>query len=152
MKRLVKRFPTFPSFAGRDAKSGQPLFLPVPLYAQQQTDDRIPTFLLEDLLMLARNGSLLRVRRCALPSCQRFFYAKRGDHEYCSRNCRRKRTRETQKFKKKNQQYQRRHYRKFSGKHQIEWRRFYEGNAYSPRDERKRQYHGPATQQPGGRY
>ena len=54
---------------------------------------------LHQIVDLAEHGLLERVRQCTVNDCQRWFYARRKDHQCCSSRCREKKYRGTDKGK-----------------------------------------------------
>ena len=65
---------------------------------------------LNDVRVLAEGGALWRIRRCALPSCKRAFYAKFPHHLFHDAKCKQKSKESSPEFKAHRRQYMRRRY------------------------------------------
>jgi hypothetical protein len=62
------------------------------------------------VLQLIDRGAVSRVRRCIYSDCQRWYFARRSDQEFCSSSCRWKAFSESELFKQKRREYMRKNY------------------------------------------
>ena len=88
--RIRKRYPTQPilsdiSIDGRLDFDDHPILSSRDLVEAWEVNDRLNAF-----YHLAREGAFADFRRCALPTCARYFYPLRPERLYCSPECQRK--------------------------------------------------------------
>jgi hypothetical protein len=99
LNEMVKRYPIQPILSSETFATGNPTFgfdyNPIPkdgreiFFTQAYQNGRELIERLNEVILLASEDVFASFRRCALPSCGKYFYALRPERCYCSKRCQR---------------------------------------------------------------
>lgn len=86
------------------------------------------------LMTLGEQGQLVRIRRCELKDCRKWYYGKSPLKKFCSTACKQKHKGQQPTFKANRRDYARDYYRKFSGKGAERYRKWLRMNHLESND------------------